>query len=88
MDRTITVANWAGHYTLEQATALVMDRFQKMIEQELQLLDLQAEKGTDLHSIPEKANRAAKLAKCSCQAMKSLSRLRRFSVRSTVQSAL
>lgn len=39
---------WVGdHYTLEQATALVMDRFKRMIEQQLQLIDLQAEKETD-----------------------------------------
>jgi hypothetical protein len=30
-----------------QATAFVMDRFQRMIEQELQLIDLRAEKETD-----------------------------------------
>ena len=36
---------WIGdHYTLEQASSLVMDRFRKMIEQQLELIELHVEK--------------------------------------------
>ena len=35
---------WVGeHYTFEQASSLVMERFKKMIEQELNLIELRAE---------------------------------------------
>ena len=36
---------WVGeHYTFEQASSLVMERFKKMIEQELKLIELRAQK--------------------------------------------
>ena len=36
---------WIGdHYTLEQASSLVMDRFKKMIEQQLELIELHVER--------------------------------------------
>ncbi len=39
---------WIGdHYSNEDATATVMDRFRRMIEQELQLIELRAEKETN-----------------------------------------
>ena len=39
---------WVGeHYTFEQASSLVMERFKKMIEQELKLIELRAELGTE-----------------------------------------
>ena len=39
---------WIGeHYTNEDATATVMDRFRRMIEQELKLVELKAEKETE-----------------------------------------
>jgi len=34
---------WVGeHYSLEQASSLVKERFKKMIEQELELIELRA----------------------------------------------
>ena len=39
---------WIGdHYTNDDATATVMDRFRRMIEQELQLIELRAMKETE-----------------------------------------
>ena len=38
---------WIGaHYSNDDAIATVMDRFRKMIEQELELIELRAEKET------------------------------------------
>ena len=38
---------WIGaHYTNENAIATVMDRFRRMIDQELKLIELRAEKET------------------------------------------
>ena len=38
---------WVGdHYSNDDAIATVMDRFRKMIEQELELIELRAEKET------------------------------------------